>query len=131
MVWRRPDAVLGAVAVGGALGAAARYGLGRAFPDPTLGFPWTTFAINVAGCLAIGVLAGLLGGKQITHPLIRPLLGTGFLGGFTTMSTYADQVRALLVADTWALAGAYFGGTLAAALLATWLGLAVVKRWRR
>ena len=59
-MWRPPNPVLAAVAVGGAAGATRRYGLGLLFPDPVgTGFPWTTFAVNVLGCLAIGVLAGL------------------------------------------------------------------------
>ena len=129
-MWRPPNAILAAVAVGGSAGATARYGLGLVFPDHAGGFPWTTFVINVTGCLAIGVLAGILDGHRVVHPLVRPLLGAGFLGGYTTMSTYADQTRALLVAGRWAVAAAYVIGTLAAALPAVWLGLRIVDRLR-
>lgn len=123
-MWRPPRDDLAAVAVGGALGAASRYGLGLAFPDPVgSGFPWTTFAINVVGCLAIGVLAA----TAPRHRLVRPFLGAGFLGGFTTMSTYADQTRALLAAGHWAVALSYVVATLVAALVAVRIGLAVGK----
>jgi fluoride exporter len=124
-MWRPPRRELTVVAAGGALGAASRYGLGLILPDPVgAGFPWTTFAINVAGCLAIGVLAAAMP----RHRLLRPFLGAGFLGGFTTMSTYADQARALLVAGHWAVALSYVVATLVAALLAVRIGLAVVRR---
>ena len=114
-------AIVGVVSVGGAAGAAARYGLGVAFPDHG-GFPWTTFTINVTGCLAIGALVAVLGLLANPHRLARPLLGTGFLGGFTTFSTYADQARELASTGHWGLAGAYVGSTLVAALAAVWIG---------
>jgi len=129
-VWRPPSPVLVAVAIGGSAGATSRYLLGLLFPDHAGGFPWTTFVINVTGCLAIGVLAGVLDGHRVTHPLVHPLLGPGFLGGYTTLSTYADQTRALLVAGRWGVASAYVIGTLAAALPAVWLGLRLVDRLR-
>ena len=110
--------VIGAVAVGGAVGACARYGLSVAFPDPSdgAGFPWTIFAINVAGCLVLATLPAI--GAVRRRVLLPPLLGTGVLGGFTTLSTYAEQSRALLAAGNTGLAAAYVVGTLAACLLA-------------
>ncbi len=130
-MWRPPNPVLAAVAVGGAAGAASRYGLGLLFPDPVgTGFPSTTFAINISGCLAIGVLAGLMDGALVVHPLARPLLGSGFLGGFTTMSTYADQARALVQAGRWSIAATYVVGTLVVAMLSVWSGLRLADRWR-
>ncbi len=129
-MWRRPNRVLAAVAVGGASGTAARYGLGLLFPEPAAsGFPWTTFAVNVSGCLAIGVLAGALDRARTTHPLIRPLLGSGFLGGYTTLSTYADQTRALMLSGRWSVAAAYVFGTLVAAMFSVWFGQRL-GRWR-
>jgi fluoride exporter len=73
-MWRPPNRVLAAVAVGGAAGTAARYGLGVLFPDPVgTGFPGTTFAVNLSGCRAIGVLAGVLDRARTAHPLVRAL----------------------------------------------------------
>jgi CrcB protein len=108
--------VLAVVAVGGAAGALARWGLSEAFPDPVDGFPWTIFAINVAGCLVLAMLPAFAVVRR--HNLLPPLLGTGVLGGFTTLSTYAEQARALVHEDRLGLAGAYVVGTLAACLLA-------------
>jgi fluoride exporter len=106
------------VAAGGVIGALARYGLGLAFPVAPGAFPWTTFAINVSGCLLIGLLISLVG----THPALRPLLGTGVLGGYTTFSTYIVDAHRLLRLDETGLALLYLGGTVVSALLATYAG---------
>jgi CrcB protein len=114
--------ILAAVSAGGALGALARYGLLLAWPTRHGAFPWGTFVINVAGCFAIGVLMVLVTEVRTAHPLVRPFLGTGVLGGFTTFSTYAEETRALLAPGTVAVAVAYLAGTLLAALAATVAG---------
>lgn len=113
-----------AVAVGGALGALARYGLSVALPPLPGHFPLATFLTNLAGGLAIGVLIVLLTEAYAAPPLLRPLLVTGVLGGFTTFSTYAVDVEHLLGARALAVALSYLLGTLAAALVATWAGVA-------
>jgi CrcB protein len=120
--------VLAVVSAGGAAGALARYGLARAWPAPPGGLPWATLVINVAGCLLIGVLVVLAGEVWAAHPLARPFLGTGLLGGFTTFSAYAEQTRALLAAGRAAAGLGYLVGTLAAALCAVQLGI-VATRW--
>ncbi|WP_405057601.1 CrcB family protein [Kribbella sp. NBC_01505] len=115
--------VLGAVALGGIIGSLARYGLATAIPHPEGGFPWATFITNVVGCLAIGVLFARL--TPQSHPLLRPFLGTGILGGFTTFSTYAVDTEKLLHSQMHVhplVAFAYFFGTVATALLAATLG---------
>jgi CrcB protein len=115
--------VLGAVALGGIIGSLARYGLATAIPHAAGGFPWATFLTNVTGCLAIGILFARLTPRS--HPLLRPFLGTGVLGGFTTFSTYTVETQKLLHAQMHAhlvVAFAYFFGTIAAALLAATLG---------
>lgn len=108
---------LALVALGGALGAVLRWSLGTVTPDGS-GFPWTTFSINVLGCLALGLLP-LADGRDHRVTLI---LGPGVLGGFTTVSTYADQARALVADGAVGLAGAYVVCTLAAGLGAAFLG---------
>jgi CrcB protein len=113
------------VAIGGALGAAARYGLGLAWPTPPHGFPWVTFVINVVGCLAIGVLYGV-----DRRPAVRLFAGTGMLGGFTTFSSYAVETDGLWRADRPWIAVGYLAGTVAAALSAAWLGAALIRRWQ-
>lgn len=113
---------LATVSAGGALGALARYGLGPAGP-----FPWVTFGINVSGCLLIGALIVAVTEHPRAHPLARPFLGTGFLGGYTTFSTYAVDVHVLVGAGRVPEATAYLVGTLVAALAATWLGMRLAR----
>lgn len=119
--------MLAVVALGGGLGAIARYGLGRAWPAGPGGFPWATFAVNVLGCFAIGVLMVLITDVWVAHRLVRPFLGVGVLGGFTTFSTYANETRALLRPGTVPLAFGYLAGTLIAALLAVVAGAWIAR----
>lgn len=111
--------MLAAVAAGGALGAVLRWSLGVAVPDGA-GFPWTTFAINLSGCFLLATLPAVVHAGR--RPLLALALGPGVLGGYTTLSTYAEQGRALLADGSGALAGAYLLGTLAACLAAVHLG---------
>ena len=108
-----PATALVAVALGGAVGAVLRWSLGEAVPDGG-GFPWTTFAVNVSGCLAIGLLPAL--SAVARRPVLTAALGPGLLGGYTTMSAYAEQTRALLADGHAGVAFAYFVGTVAACL---------------
>ncbi|WP_413095825.1 FluC/FEX family fluoride channel [Streptomyces nitrosporeus] len=121
---RRPGAagagrwrVLGAVAAGGALGATARYAITLAWPAGEGGFPWAVLAVNTLGCALIGVLMVLVAEREaVTHPLARPFLGVGVLGGFTTFSTYAAGVSELLARQEAVTAMAYAAVTAVAAL---------------
>lgn len=116
-----------AIAVGGALGALARHGAESVWPVPAGGFPWVMFLINVTGCLLIGVLMVVVHEAAAGHPLLRPLLGVGLLGGFTTFSTYAVQTRSLLAEQRAGLALLCLFGTLVSALAAVWFGLTVAR----
>jgi CrcB protein len=120
---RHHGPVLGVIALGGGLGALARYGLAHLWPTPRGGFPWATFITNVLGCLLIGVLMVLITEVLSAHRLVRPFLGVGVLGGFTTFSTYAVEIHNLLRPGTVGVAFAYLAGTLVAALLATLVGV--------
>ena len=119
--------VLAVIAVGGALGALARYGAGLALPHVPGTFPLATFLVNVVGCLLIGALIVLVTEVTTAHPLVRPFLGTGILGGFTTFSTYATDAEVLLRTGLVATAAAYLAGTLVAAVAATWLGIGLTR----
>jgi CrcB protein len=101
----------------------ARYGLTVAYPHPRTGFPWATFGINVSGCLLIGVLVVLVTEGFAAHPLTRPFLGTGVLGGYTTFSTAIVDTQHLWSAGAAGTGLGYLFGTLAAALTAAWLGV--------
>ncbi|MFE0653166.1 fluoride efflux transporter CrcB [Streptomyces sp. NPDC059534] len=123
--------VVAAVAAGGALGACARYGLALAWPTPDGAFPWTTLTVNATGCALLGVLMVLLTeGDTPPHPLLRPFLGPGFCGGFTTFSTYALDTERLLDAGDPARGLLYLGGTALTSLAAVWAGTAATRAAR-
>jgi len=126
--WRRaPWAVLGVISAGGVLGALGRYGLATAWPHRPGRFPWATFVTNVSGCLLIGVLMVLVTEVWSAHRLLRPFLGVGVLGGYTTFSTYAVDVQQLVAAGAARTALAYLGGTLVAALAAVYVGVTLAR----
>ncbi len=124
---RTHGGVLAVIAVGGGLGALARYGISLWLPTTPGHFPWGTFLINVLGCFLIGVLMVRWGQRL----LLRPFLGVGVLGGFTTFSTYAVETRALLTPGDVPIAMAYLFGTLAAAMLAVLAGVALMRALTR
>jgi fluoride exporter len=124
---RHHGPVLGVIALGGGLGALARYGMSGLLPTPPGGFPWSTFLTNAVGCLLIGVLMVLITEVWSPHRLVRPFLGVGVLGGFTTFSTYAVEFRALLQPATAGVAFAYLGGTVLAAMLAVLIGVRATR----
>ncbi|WP_433010845.1 fluoride efflux transporter CrcB [Kribbella sp. CA-294648] len=95
-VWHGEGAVLAVIAIGGAIGASARYLIGLSWPAPPGSLPWATVVINVTGCALIGVLMVLVSEVWVAHRLIRPFVGTGILGGFTTFSTYAVDIQQLI-----------------------------------
>ncbi|MFD3661243.1 fluoride efflux transporter CrcB [Streptomyces sp. NPDC058659] len=128
---RGETAVVGAVAAGGALGAAARYGASLVWPTPAHAFPWTTFTVNAAGCAALGVLMVLVtDARAVPHPLLRPFLGTGFCGGFTTFSTYTLDTERLLRPGDPTRALLYLGGTALTALAAVWAATTATRAVR-
>lgn len=122
-----PATVLGAIAAGGVLGALARAGVQAALPHTPTGFPWSTFAVNVTGCLLIGALMAVLGRRRV-GPLIRPFLGVGVLGGFTTFSAYVVDVHQALAAGATGIAVGYLAATLVGGLLAVVAGDALATR---
>ncbi|WP_374701167.1 fluoride efflux transporter FluC [Streptomyces sp. TP-A0874] len=117
-----------AVAVGGAVGAAARYGAALLWPTATGAFPWTTLLVNVVGCAVIGVFMVVITELWTPHPLLRPFFGTGVLGGFTTFSTYAVDIQRLLSGGHLRTGLGYLALTLAAALGAVWVSAALTRR---
>ena len=119
--------VLAMISAGGVLGALARYGLATAFPHQPDRFPWATFTINVSGCFLIGVLMVLITETWRTHRLVRPFLGVGVLGGFTTFSTYIVDIQHTVTAGAARTALAYLAGTLLAALAAVWAGVRLTR----
>jgi CrcB protein len=127
-VARGQGALTLAVAIGGAAGAFARWVLQSIFPTAPGGFPAATFGINVGGCLLMGVLVVLVTEARQAHPVVRPFLGVGVLGGFTTFSSYAVEAHQMVTGHHLGVAALYLIATVVAALLAVLLGLATARR---
>jgi CrcB protein len=115
--------LLAVIAAGGALGSLARWGVAEALPHTPGEVGWSTFAVNVSGAVLIGVLMTLVLGPWSRHRYLRPFLGVGVLGGYTTFSTYVLDTRGLLAAGAPLTAAAYLLGTLVAGLAGVWLGV--------
>ncbi|WTR18706.1 CrcB family protein [Streptomyces sp. NBC_00138] len=126
--------VLAVVALGGAIGACGRYGALLLWPTAAGAFPWTTLVVNAVGCAVIGVFMVVLTDVWAAHRLVRPFFGTGVLGGFTTFSAYAADVRRLVDGGEVRTGLAYMVLTVLAALGAVWAGAALTRRiveWRQ
>ena len=113
---------VGLVALGGALGTLARYGAVELAPIAPGTFPTTTLLINVLGSLALGLLLGMIERTRPRDVTLRPLLGIGVLGGFTTFSTFSVETVQLVRAHHTLVALAYVAASLALGLGAAILG---------
>ena len=119
------------VALGGALGALARYGMsGWVYDRMGESFPWGTLVVNLVGCLVLGVAIRWL---QVTAlaPEVRPFLTIGLLGAFTTFSTFSYETVALLQEGQWLRAGLYVGASVALGLIAMVAGMALATTLAR
>lgn len=117
------------VALGGAAGSVARYLLSKAIQDTAAtAFPWGTMAVNVAGCLLIGLLYGLAAsdGARLGADL-KLMLTVGFCGGFTTFSTFANESLTLAKSGDALLSAAYIGSSVALGVLAVAAGAQLAK----
>ncbi len=119
-----PWPVLAMISVGGVVGTLPRYGLQEMLPHRPDHFGWATFAINVSGCLLVGCLMVIISEAWGGRRLLRPFLGVGVLGGFTTFSTYIIDIHQAIAAGAVWTAMLYLAGTLAVALAAVWAGAA-------
>jgi len=121
---RRGDTgLLGAVAAGGAVGSLGRYAVGLALPHEAAEFPWGTELVNVSGSLAMGVLVVWVLAMREPHPLLRPFLGVGVLGGWTTFSAYTLDFHTLVTSGHGPTAAAYLLGSLVLGVAAVGLGV--------
>ena len=112
------------VMAGGALGAGMRYQVSRWLPMGT-GWPWATFAVNVAGGLAMGLLAAWAMRTGHAGEGVRLLLGAGILGGFTTFSAFSLEMAMMIERGQLGMAMGYALASVVLALLAVFAGLAV------
>jgi CrcB protein len=121
------------IGVGGAFGALSRAGISHLFGttsielgDQSASFPWATLTVNVIGALLIGILAVALVADGDSY--LRPLLITGFLGGFTTFSALALEAADLIDHNMWPTALLYLAVTVGAGLIAVQFGIRVTQR---
>jgi CrcB protein len=115
------------IAVAGALGTLARYGMTGAVQN-VLGkdFPWGTVSVNLLGCLLFGVVWGLTMESRLTvSPEVRIILLVGFMGGFTTFSSFGFEAAKLLEDSEWLLALGYMALQNVGGLVAMFVGLAL------
>lgn len=115
--------MLGAIALGGALGASARYGVAAFLPLRPGGFPWATFWTNVSGSWALGLVLALLLERFPPSRYLRPFVASGFLGAYTTYSTFAVETAVLVKDGRLALAAAYAAASLVGGFVAAWAGI--------
>ena len=118
--------VLG-VAFAGALGALARYGVGDLISRRFPGFPWGTLVINVTGSFALGALFVILTERTQASPALRSTLMIGFLGAYTTFSTFSLETVRLLEDGSTLAAGLNVLSNVGLGLCAAWLGITVGK----
>lgn len=121
------------IGVGGFLGSVARYLASGLFQDlsRTISFPWGTFAVNVLGCLCIGFLSQLTEGRGFLTEASRSLVIVGFLGGFTTFSSFGNETFNLLREGQPLLSLGNAAGQLVTCIAAVWLGRSLAfALWR-
>ncbi len=121
---------LAAIFGGGVVGALARTGISRAFPDSAHSWPWSIFTINVLGAFLLGYFITRLAERLPTSAYKRPFLGTGVCGALTTFSTVQLELYRMAQAHEWALAAGYAAATILASFAAVTLWTALVRRVR-
>jgi CrcB protein len=121
-------AVLAAVAVGGAIGSAARYLIaGWVQSVAWAGFPYGIFVVNLSGGLMMGILTELMALKWNVSLETRAFLTTGILGGYTTFSTFSLDSALLIERGAYASAGLYVAGSAILSVVALFVGLWIVR----
>lgn len=121
------------VGLGGFVGSVARYKLGGLVLHLTAQerFPYSTFVVNVLGCLTIGILAGLAERYDLFGPDARLFLFTGLLGGFTTFSAFGLDAMFLVRRGELGVAASYAGASVILGIIAVWLGLKLISMFPR
>jgi CrcB protein len=116
------------VGVGGAFGSIARYWIaGLALPWTPPALPFGTLVVNVAGSFIIGVILAAALERDWLGADLRVALAAGVCGGFTTMSSFSFETLALLEQGRPGMALTYIGATVMLCVVATWLGLTVIR----
>lgn len=120
---RAEPSVLAAIALGGALGGPARYGVAQVIHVAPDTFPWATFWTNISGSFALGLLLALILERFPPSRYLRPFVATGFLGAYTTYSTFAVETDLLIKNGHAAIGLGYAAASLAVGFLAVWVGI--------
>ena len=115
------------VGIGSGIGGVCRYLISLLMPFANNSFPWGTFAVNIVGCLLIGILWGLTSRFQHLAPAFSLLLMVGFCGGFTTFSTFSKEGLMMLQNNNYALFALYILGSVALGIAAVALGYLTTK----
>jgi CrcB protein len=116
-----------AVAFGGALGAMSRFFVYNAFIRSNSTYPWATFTVNVVGSFLIGMAFVLITERMEMGPYWRGVVTVGFLGAFTTFSTFSMDVIGLLEQGEITRAILYVLSSVVVCIIAAWLGLTLAK----
>ena len=117
-----------AVGIGAFLGANLRFVVGAwAAERWGVDFPYGTFAVNVSGAFVVGVVLAFIGERLGLSPLWRLFFVTGFLGGYTTFSSYAWEALVLAEDGAWVRAGAYVVGSNVIGFIGVWLGAMLAR----
>jgi CrcB protein len=118
------------IALGGALGSVARYWVGSTVAGRMgMRFPYGTLVVNITACLVIGFTLTFLGERADINPAWRFLIPVGFIGAYSTFSTYEWETLATMRSGAFAMAAVYAVGSLILGLGATWAGAAIAKRF--
>ncbi|HEX3540983.1 MAG TPA: fluoride efflux transporter CrcB [Acidimicrobiales bacterium] len=120
---RADPRTLAAIALGGALGAPARYGLAQVIHVAPDSFPWATFVTNVSGSFALGVVLAVLLKRHPPPRYVRAFVATGFLGAYTTYSTFAVETDLLVKDGHPLIAATYVVASLLLGFSAAWAGI--------
>lgn len=120
---RAQGVIVFALGCGGVIGAVSRYAVSLAIPTPTGSFPWSTFIINVSGSVILGFLLVLLIEQFPRGRLVRPLVGSGIIGAYTTFSTMEVDALLLIRGHDFATGVVYLVSSLIAGLVAVWVGM--------
>ena len=116
------------IAIGGSLGAIARYEVATMIQARVpAGFPWGTFVVNVSGCLVMGLATTLLTERLVVNPAWRFLVPVGFIGAYTTFSTFELEAFRANTESAWLVGGAYVVGSVVAGYLALWVGVVAAR----
>lgn len=116
------------VGLGGFIGTVARFLISRYFQvNVTSVFPWSTFVVNIVGCLLIGIIYGISEKGDLFSPEVRLFLTVGICGGFTTFSTFSNDAFLLIRQEEWLRFALYASLSFFLGLVAVYTGRFIIK----